>query len=212
MKAIEQDKFSKTHAVKSEVLILSDLLYNNMDSITFFKGTNIIRNFYNLTGPELFFKGLRAIVKKHSGGLITYNDFKEIYNNLYKERDEKVNAIEIIDPFITKNGINELSISFEYDNNEKVTKSTINQKFDLCFDNYYNYRTNLLVIFADGSEKVFLDVNVSNSPSTEIKELIGLSKPKVVLLNSEDICYFRQAFTSEEVDFLINNINVRFFI
>lgn len=179
-----------------------------LDEITLFKGATIFRNFYNYIGPELFFKGLRNLIKHKLGKLITFSDFKASYQNLTEERDLKINPISYIEPFITYSGINELKVNYSLNEENKVASCTVNQSSNSILDIYYYFNTNITVIYEDGSEETFLEVNINNTASFNISKLVGIKKPAVILLNSDDISYFRQIFSVEEVNYLLKNTNV----
>lgn len=184
---------------------------NVFDSITFFKGTNIIKNFYNYLGPELFFKGLRNLLKKNTGGTVNYEKFKEVYSSLSTERDSKLNPVEFLDPFIVKNGINELSCNYTVEG-DKITMCSVTQsssKLNQLNQVLYQFNTNISVINRDFSEKNFFSVSIPSQETSEIKELVGLKKPAIILLNHGDSSYFRQIFNAQEVDFFCANGHVR---
>lgn len=121
----------------------------------------------------------------------------------------KIDPVAFIEPFLIKNGVNELKCEITLDNG-KITKTNINQKSTNLNEVFYNFNTNITVLFEDFTEKTFFEQSINNQENTELKELNGLSKPAVVLLNNDDISYFRQIFNKEEVEFLIANSHVSF--
>jgi aminopeptidase N len=173
--------------------------------VTFYKGTNIIRNFYNYIGPELFFKGLRNLLKQFSGKNVNFSNFKEIFSNLTSERDLKINPTAFIEPFLTKNGVNELKFEMNLENTVKISKASIIQKSTNLNETFYNFNTNITAVYDDLTEKTFFEQSILNQEVSEFKELNGSTKPAVVLLNHDDISYFRQIFSQNEVEFLIKN-------
>ena len=215
--AVKEDSFSKTHPVKDSVLTSYQSI-ELLDAVTFFKSANIIRNLYSVAGPELFLKGLRNMLIKYSGKNINYEQFIEIYSGLAKERDMLENPSDLLSSFILNHGINELNVNFELEeekneNNEvvasnKIKRCVIQQRRpDSNSNTYYNYKTKVYIIHNDNTEEI-LNINIKNEEFSYITELEGKQKPKLVLLNKEDNCYFRQIFSTEEINFLLLNADV----
>ena len=157
----------------------------------------------------MFFKGLRNLFKQNVNKTVTYKDFCNIYNCLAEERDMKVNVIDYIHPFLTKNGVNELSVNMSV-NEDKIEKCSIKQTCTNLNDVYYNFNTNILLIYENSTEEELKEINILNSTENELKELVGKNQPAVILLNSGDYCYFKQNFSAKEVEFLMKNTNVIF--
>lgn len=145
------------------------------DSVTFFKGANIIRNLFSISGPELFFKSLRNLLQKYSGGSINYSQFKEIYANLALEREIKENPIKIVEPFILKNGINEFSLEIETDESDVIRSCQVTQVSTNYNSNYYEYRTKFLLIGSQ-SHVEEIDVIIPSVQSFTIPQLLGKKK------------------------------------
>lgn len=202
--AIHEDKYNRTHPLKDQVLSMYQSI-DMHDAVTFFKGANVIRNLYTISGPELFFKSLRNMLLKYSGSTINYSEFKTVFESLIAEREIKDDPMSVIEPFILKNGINELSIEINLDErNEFITSCIVNQKCTNFNTNYYHYKTKFLIVNSDGQTEE-LDIIIPSKQSSTINELIGKKNPQLILMNKDDICYFRQIFRDEEIEYLIKS-------
>lgn len=203
--AIEEDLYLKAHSLKNDVLDLHQSL-DMFDSLTFFKGGSIFRYLYTIQGPELFFKGLRNLLRKYSGTSITYKELKEIFMVLEEEREIKNSQFLEIEPFLLNNGINELSYEIQTKKDtDEIESFIISQKPKGFNQILYNYKVNILLIYNDKEEEC--EVSIENKDVTLINKLKGKKKPVAVLLNKDDICYFKQVFSFEDTVFLTKNIN-----
>lgn len=140
--------------------------------------------------------------KNNKGSTINYNKFKETYQNLSNEREYKTDPIKFIEPFILKSGINQIECCYELEN-EKITKCFIKQTSNgfMNVHSDYNYITDISVIESDGNERIFKDVKILNN---EIAELVGMKKPRCVILNINDSSYFIQKFSDSDIEYLMN--------
>lgn len=212
--AMDKDSYSRTHPVKNTIINSFDSIYN-LDAITFFKSASIVKYVYTLIGPELFLKGLKHVFGLYSGKSINSRQILDIFNNLAKERDMTQNPSILIEKMISNIGINDLQIMIEYNDlhKDKTIKSiSIKQVLKDSNSSYYNFKAKLLLIDENNVKRV-INIDIKDEEYTNIKELEGFKQPKFILLNKDDICYFKQIFSNEDINYICTMSNdVKFFI
>lgn len=205
-KAVLEDKYNKAHSVKDDVVGMYQAVSMH-DYITFFKGANLIRNLYSITGPELFNKALRNYFKKYSFGNTDYSNLKEIFDNLISERDIKENPLNLIEPLLKNSGITKLSVDYTSQNG-KIQKCQVNQNSSSEYmPVYYQFRTSVVLIY-DTYQDIYPEITIKSSEKDDLDILVGKNQCRAILLNNEDVCYFRQTFSEDEISFFVEKAYV----
>lgn len=92
-----------------------------------------------------------------------------------------------------------------------ITEATIKQEpCNNATDRFYDIITDILLIYEAGKQDLIKEVHIKNESISEIKELIGKDLPVAVILNPGDWSYFKQTFTLDTINWLINNSYVNF--
>lgn len=74
------------------------------------KGSSILKYFHSLIGNENFLKGLRNYLVEYGYKNAGFFELKNIYLQILKECKNETSPINIIEPYIKNEGMNELSI------------------------------------------------------------------------------------------------------
>ena len=103
------DQFETTHPIQIDCLDThcAESLY---DQFLHYKGSAILKYFHSLIGNDNFIKGLRNYLIQHGNKNAGFLELKNVFLEILKDNKEYSNAITILEPYIFKEGMNELSI------------------------------------------------------------------------------------------------------
>lgn len=184
--AYRQDQLPSTHPIVAEIRDLEDVQVN-FDGITYAKGASVLRQLVAWVGQEEFMAGVRAYFEKHSWGNTELTDLLGELE-VSSGRDLK----EWSQLWLETAGVNTLRAQFDTDENGVINAFTISQT---AIANYPTIRPHRLAVGfynldATGklvrTHRVELDID---GERTEVAELVGLSRPDLVLLNDDDLAY-----------------------
>jgi aminopeptidase N len=202
-KAIEHDQYNTTRKIRDQVLDTKHA-ETIFDEMTYYKGASVLKYYYYVIGSELFFKSLRNYISKYRDGNANYENFVEILQNLCDSRGIKA-PINIVQPFLNNKGVNRIRLDVK---NTLTHITEVKVKQEPCNnaskDIYYDIITDILLIYEDGKQELIKEVHIKNESISEIIELIGKELPVAIILNPGDWSYFKQTFTTETVNWLIN--------
>lgn len=203
-KAIIYDQYKTTHKITEPIEDISKSEIA-LDKITYYKGAAVLKYFYYVCGHELFFKALRNYVERYQNKNANYEQFKEIIRGLILSR-EIDSPIAVLEPFLDNIGVTRLETEIKAVNN-RIEQFKIYQ--NICQHatpgKYYNHRMNALLIFNDGTEKLFNEIAIKDTYETRVEKLENIEKPAAIVLNSGDWAYFKQTFDHASKEYLIEN-------
>lgn len=197
--AYKEDQAVTSHPVMGECAD-TDVTETNFDSITYEKGSSILKQIYYKVGHDNFGKAIHNYFSKYQ------------YKNT--EFDNFIDELEAVSPnikdlaynWLTKPGLTAITPEFEVKDN-KISNFKIIQ--EACLDKFPNLQTLFIevTLFYNGEEnKVIQNIIVNASNITEIKELHGLKAPDAVLLNSNDWAYVKLILDKTSISFFKNNL------
>ncbi|KQM83278.1 aminopeptidase N [Agromyces sp. Leaf222] len=183
--AYRQDQLPSTHPIVATINDLEDVLVN-FDGITYAKGGSVLKQLVAWVGIDAFFAGVSAYFKKHQWGNTTLADLL-----VELEAASGRDLSEWSKLWLETSGVNTLRPEIETDAEGRITAFTVLQSAPA---DYPTIRPHRLAIgfynLVDGKlvrdHRVELDVD---GERTEVAELVGLSRPALVLLNDDDLAY-----------------------
>jgi len=187
--AYRQDQLPSTHPIAANMPDL-DSVYENFDGITYAKGASALRQLVAWVGEENFLKGLKAYFDKHAW---KNTELPDLLNELSISSGRDLDSWTKL--WLQSSGATLLRPEIETDSNNVITKAFINQEppsapsglppvlrpHRLAVGTYEKQgnklvRTNRFEIDVDGK-------------TTEVKELVGLKRPALILVNDDDLTY-----------------------
>ncbi|MCD2442368.1 aminopeptidase N [Agromyces sp. SYSU K20354] len=183
--AYRQDQLPSTHPVVATINDLEDVQVN-FDGITYAKGGSVLKQLVAWVGVEAFFAGVSAYFKKHSWGNTTLAD---LLAELETASGRDLSAWSGL--WLETAGVNTLRPEIETDASGTITSFALLQSATAEHPTirphrlaigFYNLAAGKLV----RDHRVELDVD---GERTEVAELVGRTRPDLVLLNDDDLAY-----------------------
>ena len=183
--AYRQDQLPSTHPV---VATIDDLeaVQVNFDGITYAKGGSVLKQLVAWVGIDAFFAGVAAYFTKHEYG---NTELSDLLAELEITSGRDLSGWSAL--WLETAGVNTLTPEIETDATGVITSFVIVQT---AVADYPTIRPHRLAVgyydLFDGSlvrtHRVELDVD---GVRTEVPELVGTTKPALVLLNDDDLAY-----------------------
>jgi aminopeptidase N len=183
--AYRQDQLPSTHPVIATINDLEDVQVN-FDGITYAKGGSVLKQLAAYVGIGAFFSGVGAYFAKHAHGNTELSDLLvELERSSGRELGDWAKL------WLETAGVNTLRPEIEVDADGTITSFAVLQEAPA---DYPTIRPHRLAIgfyeLRDGSlvrdHRIELDVA---GPSTSVPELVGLTRPALVLVNDDDLAY-----------------------
>ena len=183
--AYRQDQLPSTHPV---VATIDDLeaVQVNFDGITYAKGGSVLKQLVAWVGIDAFFAGVAAYFTKHKYG---NTELSDLLAELEITSGRDLSGWSAL--WLETAGVNTLTPEIETDATGVITSFVIVQT---AVADYPTLRPHRLAVgyydLFDGSlvrtHRMELDVD---GMRTEVPELVGTTKPALVLLNDDDLAY-----------------------
>ncbi|MFC9790547.1 aminopeptidase N [Rhodococcus sp. NPDC127528] len=202
--AYRQDQLPSTHPIAADIPDLAAVEVN-FDGITYAKGASVLKQLVAYVGLEPFLAGLRAYFADHAYGNATFDDLLAAL--------EKASGRDLSDwgsQWLKTTGLNILRPEFEVDADGRFTSFAVIQ--DGAAPGAGETRVHRLAIgiYDDGqhgklvrTERIELDVE---GPRTEVPELVGVERGKLVLVNDDDLTYCSVRLDPESLSTAIERI------
>ncbi|MFD7630574.1 aminopeptidase N [Streptomyces sp. NPDC059851] len=189
--AYRQDQLPSTHPIMADIRDLDDVLVN-FDGITYAKGASVLKQLVAYVGMEAFFKGVQAYFKAHAFGNTRLSDLLDAL-----EETSGRDLAAWSKAWLETAGINVLRPQIETDANGVVTAFAVAQEAPALPAGAQGeptlrpHRIAIGLYDLDGgklvrADRIELDVD---GELTEVPELVGRTRPAVVLLNDDDLSY-----------------------
>ncbi|MDF0529679.1 aminopeptidase N [Tsukamurella sp. 8F] len=184
--AYRQDQLPSTHPVAADIPDLQAVEVN-FDGITYAKGASVLKQLVAYVGLEDFLAGLRGYFAAHEFGNATFSDLLGAL--------EQSSGRDLSDwgaQWLKTTGINILRPDFEVDGDGHFTRFAIVQEG--AQPGAGETRTHRLAVgvYDDEGGKLVrtkrVEIDISGS-STDVPDLVGISRGKLVLLNDDDLTY-----------------------
>lgn len=201
--AYRQDQLPSTHPIASDIPDLQAVEVN-FDGITYAKGASVLKQLVAYVGLENFLSGLRVYFHKHAWANATLADLLAALEEA-SGRDLSWWSAQ----WLETTGLNALRPSFAVGPDGTFTEFAILQggakpgegelRTHRVAVGIYDERDGRLV----RARRVEIDVD---GPRTEVPELVGVSRGKLVLVNDDDLSYCTMRLDPESLTTLIDRI------
>ncbi|WP_434994174.1 aminopeptidase N [Arthrobacter sp. Ld5] len=184
--AYRQDQLPSTHPIVARINDLEDVQVN-FDGITYAKGASVLKQLVAWVGQEQFMQGVRQYFAKHSW---KNTELADLLSELEAASGRDLKAWSAL--WLETAGVNTLRPEFTTDEDGTITSFAILQSAVEAFPTIRPHR--LAVGFYDLDDdgalvrvhRLELDVD---GERTEVPDLVGRSRPALVLLNDDDLAY-----------------------
>lgn len=189
--AYRQDQLPSTHPIMADIRDLDDVLVN-FDGITYAKGASVLKQLVAYVGQDAFFKGVQAYFKAHAFGNTRLPD---LLGALEETSGRDLTAWS--KAWLETAGINILRPEIETDASGTITAFAVRQEapaLPVGAKGQPVLRPHRIAVglydLADGklvrTDRIELDID---GGLTAVPELVGRTRPAVVLLNDDDLSY-----------------------
>jgi aminopeptidase N len=190
--AYRQDQLPSTHPIVATINDLEDVQVN-FDGITYAKGGSVLKQLAAWVGIDEFFAGVGNYFAKYEYG---NTELKDLLAELELTSGRELSGWA--SQWLETAGVNTLKPEIETDADGVITAFRILQT---AAADYPTLRPHRLAIGfystapsngADGGklERIHrLELDIDADASTDVPELVGLTRPDLVLLNDDDLAY-----------------------
>ncbi|ROS77058.1 aminopeptidase N [Cellulomonas sp. PhB143] len=187
--AYRQDQLPSTHPVVATINDLDDVQVN-FDGITYAKGGSVLKQLVAWVGQDEFLAGVAAYFRKHAWG---NTELKDLLTELEATSGRELGEWSRL--WLETAGVNTLRPQIETDDDGRITSAVVHQ---FAPEDHPTIRPHRLAIGCyeltgpDGARRlertrrVEIDVD---GPSTEVPELLGATRPDLLLINDDDLAY-----------------------
>jgi aminopeptidase N len=213
--AYRQDQLPSTHPIVATINDLEDVQVN-FDGITYAKGGSVLKQLAAWVGIDAFFAGVGAYFRKHAYG---NTELSDLLHELEVTSGRELASWSKI--WLETAGVNTLKPIVEVDDAGVITRFEITQT---AIAEQPTIRPHRLAIgfydVVDGSpndgvegdlspkvvrtHRVELDLGAVASQS--IDELVGLTRPRLILLNDDDLAYAKIRMDDDSLQFAIDKL------
>ena len=183
--AYRQDQLPSTHPVVATIEDL-EAVQVNFDGITYAKGGSVLKQLVAWVGIDAFFAGVAAYFAKHAYG---NTELSDLLTELQITSGRDLSGWSAL--WLETAGVNTLTPEIETDSTGVITSFAILQTAAADYPTIRPHRLAVgLYDLFDGAlvrtHQVELDVD---GVRTEVAELVGTTKPALMLLNDDDLAY-----------------------
>ena len=202
--AYRQDQLPSTHPVAADIPDLAAVEVN-FDGITYAKGASVLKQLVAYVGLEEFLSGLRDYFRDHAFANATFGD---LLGALEKASGRDLSGWG--QQWLKTTGLNTLRPDFNLDGEGRFTRFAITQSgAQPGAGETRVHRLAVGIYDDDGTGKLVrthreeLDVEGS---ATEVPELVGVPRGKLILVNDDDLTYCSLRLDPESLETALTRI------
>ncbi|WP_227999192.1 aminopeptidase N [Nocardia australiensis] len=202
--AYRQDQLPSTHPIAADIPDLAAVEVN-FDGITYAKGASVLKQLVAYVGLEPFLAGLRAYFAEHAYDNATFDDLLAALEKS-SGRDLSTWGAQ----WLKTTGLNILRPSFEVDADGKFTSFALVQEGAQPGAGEQRVHRLAVGVYDDQDGKLVrtkrVELDLEAAERTEIPELVGVARGKLVLVNDDDLTYCSVRLDADSLDVLVNRI------
>ena len=182
--AVLADQRPSTHPVSAEEVATAQDGLMNLDRISYYKGSSILRQLATRIGEEAYRNGLRTYFQRHAWGNTSYRDLLDAFAEASGQ-----DLTEWAKLWLLTANLNTLSLDLKIEDG-RIASAAIVQTAP---ESHPVLRPHTLDIGLYGARTEVVRVDVEG-PRTELPQLTGKPAPHFVLLNEDDLAYVKLRF------------------
>ncbi|WP_067699786.1 aminopeptidase N [Nocardia jejuensis] len=202
--AYRQDQLPSTHPIAADIPDLAAVEVN-FDGITYAKGASVLKQLVAYVGQEPFMAGLRDYFAEHAYGNATFGDLVGAL--------EKASGRDLSDwgaQWLKTTGLNILRPDFTVDAEGNYGSFTVVQEGAQPGAGERRVHRLAIGIYDDQDGKLVrtkrIELDVEAVERTEVPELVGVPRGKLVLVNDDDLTYCSVRLDSDSLDTVVARI------
>ncbi|WP_067682456.1 aminopeptidase N [Nocardia miyunensis] len=201
--AYRQDQLPSTHPIAADIPDLAAVEVN-FDGITYAKGASVLKQLVAYVGREPFLAGLRDYFAEHAYGNATFDD---LVGALEKSSGRDLSSWGA--QWLKTTGLNILRPEFEVADGKFTSFAVVQEG---AAPGAGERRTHRLAIgvYDDHDGKLVrtkrIELDVAAAERTEVPELIGVERGKLVLINDDDLTYCSVRLDPESLETVTTRI------
>ena len=183
--AYRDDQMPSTHPVYADIKDLNDVQVN-FDNITYAKGGSILKQLVAWVGQEHFLKGLSAYFKKHE---FSNTELVDLLTELELTSGRKLRDWSKL--WLETAGVNTLRTEVTEGADGKIEAFAVAQSHHPDYPTLRPHRMAIGFYNLQGEKLVRthrFEIDVDGE-RTEVPELVGTTRPDLILLNDDDLTY-----------------------
>ncbi len=202
--AYRQDQLPSTHPIAADIPDLQAVEVN-FDGITYAKGASVLKQLVAYVGLEPFLAGLRSYFAAHAWGNATFDDLLGAL-----ERSSGRDLSGWGTQWLKTTGLNLLRPSFEVDAAGRFTRFEVVQGGARPGAGELRTHRIAVGVYDDGVDGTLVrthraEVDVTGE-RTEVPELVGVPRGKLVLVNDDDLTYCALRLDAGSLAVLVDRI------
>ncbi|MGW4582552.1 aminopeptidase N [Rhodococcus aetherivorans] len=203
--AYRQDQLPSTHPIAADIPDLAAVEVN-FDGITYAKGASVLKQLVAYVGEEPFLAGLRDYFREHAFANATFDD---LLAALEKSSGRDLSGWGA--QWLKTTGLNILRPDFDVDDDGRFTRfAVIQEGADPGAGERRVHRLAIGVYDDDGSGKLLrthrVEIDLDATERTEVPELVGVGRGKLVLVNDDDLTYCSVRLDPQSLEVLMDRI------
>lgn len=200
--AYRQDQLPSTHPIAADMVDL-EAVELNFDGITYAKGASSLRQLVAFVGRDDFLAGVRTYFARHAWGNTQLSDLLAALEEA-SGRDLSFFTTQ----WLQTAGVNTLAAETETDG-ETFTRFAVRQTAPERWPTLRRHRIavgfyNLVDDRLTRTERFEFDID---GPATDVPEIVGRTRPDVVLLNDDDLSYAKIRLDPRSLATLVGNVH-----
>ncbi|WP_024803211.1 aminopeptidase N [Nocardia sp. BMG51109] len=210
--AYRQDQLPSTHPIAADIPDLAAVEVN-FDGITYAKGASVLKQLVAYVGREPFLAGLRDYFARHAYGNATFDD---LVGALEKSSGRDLSGWGT--QWLKTTGLNIVRPEFEVDADGRFTRFTVIQEG--ARPGAGERRVHRLAVgvydeqdeagASTGPRKLVrtkrIELDLDAVERTDVPELVGVPRGKLVLINDDDLTYCSLRLDPESLDTVVTRI------
>jgi aminopeptidase N len=185
--AYHMDRMPSTHSVRVQVQDTQEA-QSNLDSITYGKGSGLVKQLVFLIGHVAFFRGLKSYFVRHAWTNVSFQDFI----NALQEHCPTINLNVWVDDWVAQPGVNAIMFTQESDNVVITQSCRSGTSFrNHCFD---------LACYDDRAEVIKVVRVLLPGQIPVIYKLQLPIEASAIIPNPDDHCYFDVVLDRKTLD------------
>jgi aminopeptidase N len=206
--AYKQDQLPSTHPIVATINDLEDVQVN-FDGITYAKGGSVLKQLGAWVGQDAFLAGVSQYFKKHAYG---NTELRDLLVEL--EATSGRDLTEWSKLWLETAGVNTLRPELTVDADGTITAFALLQSAPADYPTIRPHRLAIgfynLVDGQDGSQSLVRDHRVEldvDGGRTEVAELVGLTRPALILINDDDLAYAKIRLDPASLEVAIEHLS-----
>ncbi|MFF0492871.1 aminopeptidase N [Nocardia sp. NPDC004068] len=201
--AYRQDQLPSTHPIAADIPDLAAVEVN-FDGITYAKGASVLKQLVAYVGLEPFLAGLRDYFAAHAYGNATFDD---LVGALEKSSGRDLSTWGA--QWLKTTGLNILRPDFEVADG-KFTRFAVVQEGATPGAGERRVHRLAIGVYDDRDGKLVrtkrIELDLDAAERTEVPELVGVERGKLVLINDDDLTYCSVRLDPESLDTVVARI------